>query len=121
MFLFSVHPLTEETLRGFRPSKGFLGAAGLTLGEGMSSTNLPHSQIKQIMARISDKVILLTVHTKFGHVSYSIVAPINVLDRVVTDSGIRAATGRYWRREAWRSLLPIPSQRELPQGGIRHI
>ena len=44
MFLFSVHPLTEETLRGFRPSKGFLGAAGLTLGEGMSSTNLPHSQ-----------------------------------------------------------------------------
>jgi DeoR/GlpR family transcriptional regulator of sugar metabolism len=43
------------------------------------------------MAEISDEVILLTDHTKFGHVSYSIVAPVDVLDKVVTDSGIRAA------------------------------
>jgi len=35
-------------------------------------------------------VILLTDHTKFGHVSYSIVAPVDVLDKVITDSGIRS-------------------------------
>ena len=84
-----VGPIAEETLRRFRPSKAFLGTAGIALREGMSSTNLPQSQIKQIMAEISDQVILLTDHSKFGHVSYSIVAPVDVLDKVVTDSGIR--------------------------------
>jgi DeoR/GlpR family transcriptional regulator of sugar metabolism len=85
-----VGPIAEETLRRFRPSKAFLGTAGITLPEGMSSTNLAQSQIKQIVAEISDQLILLTDHTKFGHVSYSIVAPVDVLDKVVTDSGIRA-------------------------------
>jgi DeoR/GlpR family transcriptional regulator of sugar metabolism len=89
--LCMVGPIAEETLRRFRPSKAFLGTAGITLGEGMSSTNLPQSQIKHIMAEISDEVILLTDHTKFGHVSYSIVAPVDVLDKVVTDSGVPAA------------------------------
>lgn len=85
-----VGPIAEEILHRFRPSKAFLGTAGITMHEGMSNTNLPQSQIKRIMAQISDEVILLTDHTKFGHVSYSIVAPVDVLDKVITDSGIRS-------------------------------
>jgi DeoR family fructose operon transcriptional repressor len=87
--LCMVGPITEETLRRFRPSKAFLGTAGITVNEGMSNTNLPQSQVKRIMAEISEKVILLTDHTKFGHVSYSIVAPVDVLDKIVTDDGIK--------------------------------
>ena len=83
-----VGPIAEETLRRFRPSKAFLGTAGITLAEGMSNTNLPQTRIKQLLAEISDEVILLTDHTKFGHVSYSIVAPVDVLDKVITDQGI---------------------------------
>ena len=83
-----VGPIAEEVLRRFRPSKAFLGTAGITVREGMSNTNLPQSQIKRIMAQISEQVILLTDHTKFGHVSYSIVAPVDVLDKVITDRGI---------------------------------
>ena len=83
-----VGPIAEEILHRFRPSKAFLGTAGITVREGMSNTNLPQSQIKRIMAQISEEVILLTDHTKFGHVSYSIVSPVDVLDQVITDSGI---------------------------------
>jgi DeoR/GlpR family transcriptional regulator of sugar metabolism len=83
-----VGPIAEEVLRRFRPSKAFLGTAGITVREGMSNTNLPQSQIKRLMAQISEETILLTDHTKFGHVSYSIVAPVDVLDKVITDSGI---------------------------------
>jgi DeoR/GlpR family transcriptional regulator of sugar metabolism len=85
-----VGPIAEEVLRRFRPSKAFLGTAGITVREGMSNTNLPQSQIKRIVAQISEEVILLTDHTKFGHVSYSIVSPVDVLDKVITDGGIGA-------------------------------
>jgi len=85
-----VGPIAEEILRRFRPSKAFLGTAGITVSEGMSNTNLPQSQIKCIMAQISEEVILLTDHSKFGHVSYSIVSPVDVLDKVITDRGVSA-------------------------------
>jgi DeoR family fructose operon transcriptional repressor len=83
-------PVAEATLRRFRPSKTFLGTAGITLAEGMTNTNLPQAQIKQLMAEISDEVILLTDCSKFGHVSYSIVAPVDVLDKIITDDCIKA-------------------------------
>jgi DeoR/GlpR family transcriptional regulator of sugar metabolism len=86
--LCMVGPITEQILRRFRPAKAFLGTAGITARDGMSNTSLPQSQIKRIMAEISEQVILLTDHTKFGHVSYSIVAAVDVLDKVVTDSGV---------------------------------
>ena len=84
-----VGPVAEETLRRFRPVKAFLGTAGITVADGMSNTNLPQTRIKQVMAEISETVILLTDHTKFGHVSYSIVAPVDVLDKVITDDGVK--------------------------------
>ena len=85
-----VGPVAEETLRRFRPSKAFLGTAGITVAEGMSNTNLPQTRVKQLLTEISEQVILLTDHTKFGRVSYSIVAPVDVLDMVITDNGISA-------------------------------
>jgi DeoR family fructose operon transcriptional repressor len=87
--LVMIGPVAEATLRRFRPAKAFLGTAGITVAEGMTNTNLPQAQIKQLMIEISDEVILVTDHSKFGHVSYSIVAPVEVLDKVITDSGIK--------------------------------
>jgi DeoR family transcriptional regulator of aga operon len=54
----------------------------------MTNTNLPQAQLKQLMIEIADEVILLTDCTKFGHVSYSITAPVDVLDKVITDDCI---------------------------------
>ncbi len=87
--LIMTGPVAEATLRRFRPSKAFLGTAGITLSEGMTNTILPQAQIKQLMIEISDEVILLTDCSKFGHASYSIVAPVDVLDKIITDCAIR--------------------------------
>jgi DeoR family fructose operon transcriptional repressor len=88
--LIMAGPVAEATLRRFRPSKVFLGTAGITLAEGMTNSLLPQAQVKQLMIQTSEEVILLTDHSKFGHVSYSIVAPVDVLDKVITDSGINS-------------------------------
>jgi DeoR/GlpR family transcriptional regulator of sugar metabolism len=87
--LIMTGPVAEETLRRFRPSKAFLGTAGITMAEGMTNTVLPQTQIKRLLIEISEQVILLTDCSKFGHVSYSIVAPVDVLDTVITDSCIK--------------------------------
>ena len=87
--LIMTGPIAEATLRRFRPSKAFLGTAGITMSEGMTNTILPQAQVKQLMIEISDEVILLSDCSKFGHVSYSVVAPVDTLDKVVTDSGIK--------------------------------
>ena len=87
--LIMTGPVAEATLRRFRPSKAFLSTAGITLSDGLTITSFPQTQIKQLMIEISTKVILLTDSPKFGHVSYSVVAPVDVLDRVITDSSIK--------------------------------
>jgi DeoR/GlpR family transcriptional regulator of sugar metabolism len=86
--LCMVGSIAEDTLRRFRPSKAFLGTSGITVTEGMSNVHLPQAKVKQLMIEISDQVILVTDCSKFGHVSYSIVAPIDTLDKIITDSCI---------------------------------
>jgi DeoR family fructose operon transcriptional repressor len=83
--------VAEAALRRFRPSKVFLSTAGITLSDGLTTASLPQAQIKQLMIEISTEVILLTDSSKFGRVSYSVVAPVDVLDRIITDSSIKPA------------------------------
>jgi DeoR/GlpR family transcriptional regulator of sugar metabolism len=104
--LIMTGPVAEATLRRFRPSKAFLGTAGITLSEGMTNTDLPQAQIKQLMIEIADEVILLTDCTKFGHVSYSITAPVDVLDKVITDECIEPED-RSWLEERGIDVIVV--------------
>lgn len=81
-------PVALETLRRFRPHKAFLGTAGITMADGMSNRHLAQVEVKKLMAEISREVILLSDHSKFGHTTAYLVAPVDVLDRVVTDCGL---------------------------------
>jgi DeoR family fructose operon transcriptional repressor len=109
-----VGPVAEATLRRFRPAKAFLGVAGVTIAEGMSNTNLPQAQIKQLMSDISEQVVLLTDHTKFGRVSYSIVAPVEVVDVVITDSGIKAEDRKALEEQGIEVIVVEPVAEVMP-------
>ena len=109
-----VGPIAEETLRRFRPARAFLGTAGITIADGMSNSNLPQAQIKQLMSALSDEVILLTDHTKFGHLSYSIVDPISVLDRVITDSGLAPCDHDALAAQGVEVVIVDPLEEPIP-------
>ena len=112
--LIMIGPVAEATLRRFRPAKAFLGTAGITAAEGMTNTNLPQAQIKQLMIEISDEVILVTDHSKFGHVSYSIVAPVDVLDKVITDSGIKPRNRAALEERGVKVIVAQPAAQAVP-------
>jgi DeoR/GlpR family transcriptional regulator of sugar metabolism len=85
---FLVGPLAEAGMRRFRPSSAFMGTTGCTLADGLSNSVLEQSQIKRLMIDVSAEVILLADHTKFGRVAASIVGPVTLVNRIITDTRI---------------------------------
>lgn len=83
-----VGPLAEEILERFRPSKAFIGTSGISLDDGLSNSVMDEASMKRTMMRVSGEAIVLADHTKIGHVASSIVGPISLVDRLITDDKI---------------------------------
>lgn len=110
---FLVGPLAEAGMQRFRPSKAFLGTIGCTLADGLSNSVLEQSQIKRVMMEVSAEVILLADHTKFGRVASSIVGPVTLLNRIITDTGIVPRIKEALERQGIE-VITVESAREVP-------
>jgi DeoR family fructose operon transcriptional repressor len=87
-----VGPTAEGALRELRGNKLFLMVAGISLINGLWHTNISEVTMKQAMIRSAKEVILLADHTFFGQESVIQVAPLSVVDKVITDSALPAST-----------------------------
>ena len=86
-----VGPTAENALRDLRADKLFLTVSGITFDFGLSHTNISEVTIKQAMIRSAKEVILLADHTCFSHESVIQVAPLNVVNKVITDDALPAS------------------------------
>ena len=86
-----VGPTAESALRDLRADKLFLMVSGIAFDFGLSHTNISEVTIKQAMIRSAKEVILLADHTCFNHESVIQVAPLNVVDKVITDDALPAS------------------------------
>ncbi len=77
----------EASFRDMRADKAFIACTGISLGFGLSNTNLAEASVKQEMIEGAHEVILLADNTKFGVDSLVKVAPIESVHKVVTDTG----------------------------------
>ncbi|MEA3335876.1 MAG: DeoR family transcriptional regulator [Chloroflexota bacterium] len=85
-------PTAEAVLRELRANRLFLAVTGVSLDFGLSHTNLAEVTVKQAMIRAAREVILLADHTKFEQESVVQVAPISIVDKVITDNALPAST-----------------------------
>lgn len=83
-----VGPTAESALRELRADKLFLMVGGVTLDFGLSHTNISEVTVKQAMIRSAREVILLADHTTFTTESIIQVAPISVVDVLITDNAL---------------------------------
>ncbi len=81
----------EAILRELRADKLFLAITGISLGFGLSHTNPAEVTMKQAMIRAAREIILLADHTKFGQESVMQVAPITMVDKIITDNALPAS------------------------------
>jgi DeoR/GlpR family transcriptional regulator of sugar metabolism len=80
--------ITEQALTELRADKVILGMYAVHLEQGLTNDCLPETMTDRAIVRLSAQVILVADHTKFGQVAPAFVAPLSVVDAVVTDAGI---------------------------------
>jgi DeoR/GlpR family transcriptional regulator of sugar metabolism len=82
-----VGELGEEVLAKFNVQKGFFGAKGVTLEEGLTDVDTYEVQLKRAMVRAAKEVIAIVDHTKWGHVGFVSFVSIDQVDCIITDDG----------------------------------
>ena len=78
-------------MRELRADKLFLMVTGISLGFGLSHTNISEVTIKQAMIRSAREVILLADHSAFGQESVIQVASPKVVHKLITDDALPAS------------------------------
>jgi len=86
-----VGPTAEGALRELRADKLFLTVSGASLNFGLSHTNISEVTMKQAMIHSAREVILLADHTYFGLESTIQVAPLTVVNSLITDDALPAS------------------------------
>ena len=86
--LATVGSLAIDTIKKFNVSKTFIGVNGITLDSGLTTPDFEESQIKKAMLSVGRERIVLTDHTKFDKVAVCSIAPISMIDCIITDKDI---------------------------------
>jgi len=82
----------EENLSDFSCSKLFLGVDGIDLDFGLTTTNVMEAHLNREMINVSQKTIVLADSTKFGRRGFGRICGFELIDEIITDSGISEFT-----------------------------
>lgn len=74
-----------DILEHYYVQRGFFGAAGFTLAEGLTDTNQYEAQLKRRMMERSKEVIAIVDSSKWGQVTFAPLVSIDRVDRMITD------------------------------------
>lgn len=96
--------LTEQALTELRADKVVIGIRAVHLEHGLTNDYLPETMTDRAIVGLSDQLILVADHTKFGRTAPAFVAPLSAVDIVVTDVG-----------------LPSDVQQQLQSAGIQVV
>jgi len=83
-----VGPTAEAMLKELRSDKLFLMPGGITLDFGLSHQTISEVTMKQAMIGSAREVIVLADHTCFGSEAGIQIAPLSVVQRLITDDAL---------------------------------
>lgn len=81
-------PLAEVTLSQMRIDKAFMGVSALDIDYGMTTATVEEAQTRKKVIESSNKIIVVTDHSKFGKQNFILITPIENIDVIVTNKGI---------------------------------
>jgi DeoR/GlpR family transcriptional regulator of sugar metabolism len=84
----AVGPIAESILSEFSCNKLFLGADGVHLEFGLSTSNALEAHLNQAMIEVAEKVIVLADSTKMNIRGFGKICSLNKIDVLITDNGI---------------------------------
>jgi DeoR family transcriptional regulator of aga operon len=83
-----VGPHAESALKAFYFDKLFLGVDGLDAESGLTTPNQLEAQLNRVMIEVSRETVAVVDSSKFGRRSLSLIAPLDRISCIITDSGI---------------------------------
>jgi DeoR family transcriptional regulator of aga operon len=81
-------PPAEQTLRALHADRVFLGVDGLDPEIGLMTPDVVEAQLNAVMIQVSREVIVAADASKFQRRSLSVIAKLDVVHKVITDSGV---------------------------------
>ncbi len=74
-----------DFVRRFNIQKGFFGAHGLTVDEGLTDVSVDEAEVKRVLVGLCRQVIAVLDATKWGRVGVASFASLSQIDTVITD------------------------------------
>jgi DeoR family transcriptional regulator of aga operon len=81
-------PPAEQSLRGLHADRLFLGVDGLDPEIGLMTPDVVEAQLNAVMIQVSREVIVAADSTKFQRRSLSVIAKVDAVHKVITDSAV---------------------------------
>lgn len=100
----AVGPLTGALLESLHIDRAFMGTMGLTLAEGLTTTDPAEAHTKRLVMGRSREVVLLADGGKVGKVLFASAGRIEDIHVLVTDRGAEAAFVREIRKRGVRVI-----------------
>jgi DeoR/GlpR family transcriptional regulator of sugar metabolism len=100
-----VGPLAETAIRHFHSDLAFLGIASLSLEHGLTEVNYFEGDIKSLIIKQSQRVVLLADSSKFEKVSPHSVAPLSDIDVIITDNHLPEELAAAYRKTGIELIL----------------
>lgn len=86
--LASVGHLAIDLLRRFNVNKAFVAANGISIDNGLTTPDLDEAEVKRAMLGCANERIVLADHSKFNRVALCQIAPLSMVDVIITDKGL---------------------------------
>ena len=90
-------PITERQLQSLRGDKAILGAAAISVGDGLTDPNALTSQVKALMSERCGQTIVVADYSKLGAAMLFAALPITQVDKLLTDRKADPAIVREFR------------------------
>ena len=91
-------PMTDNLLSKYKADKAFIGAAGVSLLQGLSSRHEKEASVTLKMAEAADTVYLLSDSSKIEKTSYFNYSSLELIDILITDKGLDASVLETYRK-----------------------
>lgn len=94
----NVGPLTRFTIRELHVDRAFMGTIGLSLEEGLTTTDPSEAHTKELVMEHAREVILLADSSKVGKVSFTHAGRLEKVRILITDKQINQGFARALRK-----------------------
>jgi DeoR family fructose operon transcriptional repressor len=97
--------VVEKNMRMFRAHKAFIGADGVTVKDGLMTTDELTSKVDEEMIRRSEQVVLLADSSKFDNPSFVSYAGLGDVDIIISDEGLAPERRREYESAGVRLFV----------------